>query len=223
MHYLQDIHERFGSYWKNHFNTIGINGMNEALENLLGESTATEEGKKFTIEILEIMRNRLLDYQEETGNLFNLEATPGEGCTYRFAKKDKELYPEIKCANNEAVTTKGADPYYTNSTHLPVNFTDDIFSALDLQDELQTKYTGGTVLHGYLGERINDPETAKSLVKKIIENYKLPYFTITPTFSICPKHGYLSGEHKYCPKCDEEIGYVEIADVAEELHAGELK
>ena len=205
--YLHDIKERFGSYWQNHFNTIGINGMNEALLNLLGKDITTSEGHAVAIEILDFMRDELRRFQEETGNLYNLEATPGEGCTYRFAKKDKQLYPQIVCANDKAVKENGVAPYYTNSTHLPVGFTNDIFSALDLQDDLQTKYTGGTVLHGFLGERIKDGDTAKKLVHKIIENYKLPYFTITPTFSICPKHGYLSGEHKYCPKCDEEIGY----------------
>lgn len=202
--YLAEINERFGSYWKNHFNTIGINGMNEAALNLLESDLTSVRGHKFALEIMDFMREIIANYQEESGDLYNLEATPGEGCTYRFAKKDKELHPQIVCANNQAVEEKGADPYYTNSTHLPVGFTDDIFTALDLQDELQTKYTGGTVLHGFLGERINDIELTKKLVKKIVENYKLPYFTITPTFSVCPIHGYLSGEHKYCPKCDEE-------------------
>lgn len=209
MFYLDNIKARFGSYWKNHFSTIGINGMNEAVLNLMGKDITSKEGHAFAAEILEYMREKLMDYQNETNNLYNLEATPGEGCTYRFAKKDQQLYPGIICANTEAVKTLNADPYYTNSTHLHVNYTNDIFSALDLQDDLQIKYTGGTVLHGYLGERLPDGETAKKLVKKIVENYRLPYFTITPTFSICPKHGYLSGEHKYCPKCDEEIGYQE--------------
>lgn len=205
--YLQDIKERFGSYWQNHFNTIGINGMNEAAVNLIGKNISTPEGQAFAIEVLDYMRDKMLEYQEESGILYNLEATPGEGCTYRFAKKDKELYPEIICANDAAVLENGLPPYYTNSSHLPVGFTSDIFTALDLQDNLQTKYTGGTVLHGFIGERIKDGEATKRLVRKIVNNYKLPYFTITPTFSICPKHGYLSGEHKYCPKCDEEIGY----------------
>jgi len=205
--YLHDIKERFGSYWQNHFNTIGINGMNEACLNLLGKDISTPEGHAFAAETLEFMRDKLLEFQEETGSLYNLEATPGEGCTYRFAKKDKEVYPEIICANDKAVKESSVPPYYTNSTHLPVGFTHDIFTALDLQDDLQTKYTGGTVLHGFLGERIKDGDATKKLVHKIIDNYKLPYFTITPTFSICPKHGYLAGEHKYCPKCDEEIGY----------------
>lgn len=209
MFYLENIQKRFGSYWKNHFSTIGINGMNEAVLNLMGKDISTPEGHAFAADILDFMREKLMDYQNETNSLYNLEATPGEGCTYRFAKKDQQLYPGIICANIEAVKTRGADPYYTNSTHLHVSYTNDIFSALDLQDDLQTKYTGGTVLHGYLGERLPDGATAKKLVKKIVENYRLPYFTITPTFSICPKHGYLSGEHKYCPKCDQEIGYVD--------------
>ena len=204
-HYLKDINERFGSYWKNHFNTIGILGMNEASINLLGEDITQEKGRAFSLEILDFMREKLMDYQNETDNLYNLEATPGEGTTHRFAHKDKEKYPDIIAANEKAYKENKADPFYTNSTHIPVDHTDDIFSALDLQDELQTKYTGGTVLHGFLGERVSDTETCKKLVKKIAENYKLPYYTITPTFSICPKHGYLSGEHEYCHKCDEVL------------------
>ncbi|HTW96550.1 MAG TPA: ribonucleoside triphosphate reductase [Candidatus Methylomirabilis sp.] len=212
--YLSDIRERFGKYWQNHFSTIGINGMNESLLNFMKRDIGSAEGKQFALEILDFMREKLKNYQNETNNLYNLEATPAEGTTYRFAKKDKEIYPNIIVANDEAVK-KGADPYYTNSTHLPVNFTSDIFEALELQDDLQTKYTGGTVLHGFLGQKIDDPESAKKLVKKIVYNYHLPYFTLTPTFSICPKHGYLAGEHKYCPKCDEEMGYREAA--AEEM------
>ncbi len=207
MFYLDNIKERFGTYWQNHFSTIGINGMNEACLNLMGKDISSPEGQAFAGEILDFMREKLMDFQNETNNLYNLEATPGEGCTYRFAKKDQQLYPGIICANLESVKNDGVNPYYTNSSHLHVNFTDDIFSALDLQDSLQTKYTGGTVLHGYLGERLPDGDVAKKLVKKIVENYRLPYFTITPTFSICPKHGYIPGEHKYCPKCDEELGY----------------
>jgi len=215
-HYLDNIFARFGSYWKNHFNTIGINGMNEAAINLLGQNITSPEGHDFAAEILDFMREKLMDYQNETNNLYNLEATPGEGCTYRFAKKDLEVYPEMIFANDQAVKKEGADPYYTNSSNLPVGFTDDLFSALDLQDDLQTKYTGGTVLHGYIGERINDPEATKNLVKKIVYSYKLPYFTITPTFSICPVHGYLAGEHKYCPKCDEAMGLTAVEIGAEE-------
>lgn len=209
MFYLSDIKERFGSYWQNHFSTIGINGMNEAVLNLMGKDMATPEGRAFAGEILDFMREKLMDFQNETNNLYNLEATPAEGTTYRFAKKDQEMYPGIVCANYQAVKDQGVPPYYTNSTHLHVNFTDDIFTALDLQDDLQIKYTGGTVLHGFLGERLPSGTSAKKLVRKIVENYRLPYFTITPTFSICPKHGYLSGEHKYCPRCDSEIGFQE--------------
>lgn len=202
-HYLSAIKERFDSYWQNHFNTIGINGMNESLLNFLNRDLTTQKGKSFAGEVLDFMREKLLSYQEETDNLYNLEASPAEGATYRFAKKDKELYPDIK-AGNEEDYKEGADPYYTNSSQLPVHFTDDLFEALDLQDELQTKYTGGTVLHGFIGEKINDSENCKKLVRKIAENYRLPYFTITPTFSICPIHGYINGEHEFCPKCDEE-------------------
>ncbi len=216
-YYLAEIHERFGTYWQNHFNTIGINGMNEAVRNFLKTDMSTPEGKAFAEEILDFMREKLMDYQNETNNLYNLEASPAEGATYRFAKKDKELYPDIIVANDELVRAKGVDPYYTNSTHLPVGYTDDIFAALDLQDNLQTKYTGGTVLHGFIGERIKDIESCKKLVKKICENYHLPYFTITPTFSICPKHGYLPGEHQYCPKCDQENGYSEEEKIAIEM------
>jgi len=206
-HYLENIKKRFGTYWQNHFNTIGINGMNESLLNFIQRDIASPDGKMLAEEILDFMREKLMDYQNETNNLYNLEASPAEGATYRFAKKDKELYPDIVVANQEAVTKNNADPYYTNSTHLPVGFTDDIFDALDLQESLQTKYTGGTVLHGFIGERIKDVESCKKLVKKICYKYKLPYFTITPTFSICPVHGYLDGEHKYCPKCDAENDY----------------
>lgn len=212
MYYLENIKARFGDYWRNHFSTIGINGMNEAALNLMGKDISTPEGHAFAAEILDFMREKLMDFQNETNNLYNLEATPGEGCTYRFAKKDQQIYPGIICSNTEAVQKFKADPYYTNSTHLHVSYTDDIFSALDLQDDLQTKYTGGTVLHGYLGERMSNGDAAKKLVQKIVNNYKLPYFTITPTFSICPKHGYLSGEHKYCPKCDEELGFKESVE-----------
>lgn len=206
-YWLKSVKERFGEYWKNHFNTIGLNGMNECLLNYIGKGIETKEGKELAIKVLDHMRDNLKRYQETDNDLYNLEATPAEGTTYRFAKKDLELYPDIIFANNIAVKEEGARPYYTNSTHLPVGATDDIFEALDLQDELQTKYTGGTVLHGFLGERINDPEMCKKLVRRIAENYKLPYYTITPTFSICPKHGYIAGEHFYCPKCDDEIKY----------------
>ncbi len=199
--YMDSIFQKRGSYWGNHFSTIGLIGMNEALLNFMNEKTSTKKGAKFAEEILEHMRDRMIKYQEETDNLYNLEATPGEGTAYRLALKDKKRFPQIIFANNEVVRTEDVPPYYTNSSQLPVGFTEDIFEALDLQDNLQTKYTGGTVLHGFLGERINDPSIAKELVKKITTNYALPYFTLTPTFSICPIHGYISGEHKTCPKC----------------------
>jgi ribonucleoside-triphosphate reductase len=160
------------------------------------------------------MRDKMSDFQEETGNLYNLEATPAEGTTYRFAKADKELFGKrIICANEEAYREQGADPYYTNSSQLPVGFTDDLFEALSLQDELQSLYTGGTVFHSFLGERMPSGESTKVLVKKIAENFRLPYYTITPTFSICPIHGYIPGEHEYCPYCDQEAGYNEGDEV----------
>ncbi len=204
--YLANVKDQFGEYWKNHFNTIGLLGMNEALINFIGQDITTAEGNKLANEIMEHMREKLMTFQEETDHLYNLEATPGEGTTYRFAKADKEKFADIIVANERAYQD-GAAPYYTNSSQLPVGYTDDIFEALDLQDTLQTKYTGGTVLHGFVGEKMPSAEATKKLVKKIAENYKLPYYTITPTFSICPIHGYIPGEHEYCPICDEEMGY----------------
>jgi len=198
--YLDNIFKRRGSYWGNHFSTIGLVGMNEALVNFIGEGTSTKKGIALAEEILEHMRDRMIKYQKETGNLYNLEATPAEGTSYRLAIKDKKRFPKMIFANNGAVE-KGAQPYYTNSSQLPVGYTDDLFEALELQDKLQTKYTGGTVLHGFLGERIYDIDTTKRLVKKIAENFTLPYFTLSPTFSICPAHGYIEGEHETCPKC----------------------
>ncbi len=203
--YLRDIKARNGNYWKNHFNTIGIIGMNEALLNLIGKDIASPEGQAFALEVMDFVRDKLRKFQEETGELYNLEATPAEGVTYRFAKKDKELFPEIVVSNEDKVKEVNAAPYYTNSTHLPVNFTADMFEALELQDELQSRYTGGTVFHGFLGEKLPDTESVKKLVRKIAEKFTLPYFTITPTFSVCPKHGYLAGEHEFCPKCDLEL------------------
>ncbi len=194
-YYLSGVKKIRNSYFGNHFSTVGLLGMNEALLNFLGENIASKKGRIFTVEVLNFMRDRLIKYQEETGNLYNLEATPGEGTSYRQARADKERYPDIIAAG-----TKEA-PYYTNSSQLPVNYTDDAFEALKLQDELQCKYTGGTVLHLFLGERISDIATVKNLIKKVFTNFHLPYITITPTFSICPVHGYLSGEHFFCPKC----------------------
>lgn len=208
-HYLSGVKQRFGGYWQNHFSTIGIIGMNEALLNFapVKDTIASKQGKKFVLEVMDFMRDKILNFQDKTNNLYNLEATPAEGVTRRMAKNDKEKFSDIIVANEADVQTKKASPYYTNSTQLPVNWTDDLFEALDLQDEIQSKYTGGTVLHGFLGEAMPSAEAVKKLVKKIAENYKLPHFTITPTFSICPKHGYLVGEHFFCPKCDHEIGY----------------
>ncbi len=205
-HFLREMKDQFNQYWKNHFNTIGLNGMNECLLNFMGKDIASKEGRRFAIEVLDFMKAKMLEYQEETDHLYNLEATPAEGTAYRFASLDKNLYPNIICANEEAYDN-GADPYYTNSTHLPVGYTDDIFDALDSQDPLQTRYTGGTVFHGFIGERLVDGESCKLLVKRIAENYRLPYYTVTPTFSICPIHGYLPGAHEYCPKCDAEMGF----------------
>lgn len=182
--YLRDIKARFGIYWKNHFSTIGLIGMNEACLNLLGDDIGSFRGKQFALDVMDFMRAKIVEFQKETGNNYNLEATPGEGTSYRLAKLDKEKYA-----------------YYTNSTQLPVNYTDDIFEVLDHQDDLQTKYTGGTVVHIYAGERIQSTETMKNLVKKICNNYHLPYFTFSPTFSICPNHGYVAGEHFTCPDC----------------------
>jgi len=193
--YLSGVKQSRGKYYANHFSTIGLVGMNEALLNFMGENIATKRGKKFALEVLDFMRERLVKYQKETGNIYNLEATPAESTAYRLAQKDKERYPDIITAGTKKVS------YYTNSTQLPVNYTDDIFEALKLQDECQCKYSGGTVLHLFLGERVSDIQTVKSLIKKIFENFKLPYITFTPTFSICPSHGYLEGEHFYCPKC----------------------
>ena len=199
--YLEAMKKRRGQYWANHFSTIGLVGMNEALLNLIKKDITTREGQKLAERVLEHMRKRIIGYQKETDNLYNLEATPAEGTAYRLARLDMEKYPKIIFANSEAVENRKAKPYYTNSSQLPVSFTEDIFEALDIQDKLQTKYTGGTVLHGFLGERINGIETTKKLVRKIAENYALPYFTISPTFSICPVHGYIEGEHYICPKC----------------------
>ena len=187
---------RYLGHLNNHFSTIGLVGMNEALLNFMEKDIGSEEGRRFAVEILDFMRKKLERYQEETGHIYNLEATPAEGTSYRLARIDREKYPDIITAGRD-------EPYYTNSTQLPVKYTDDIFEALDLQDELQTLYTGGTVLHGFLGEALDNAETCKLLVKRIAENYRLPYYTISPTFSICKTHGYISGEHFKCPKCGE--------------------
>jgi len=196
-HYLRNIKMRTGSYWYNHFSTIGIVGMNEALLNFMGKDITTPEGQEFAIEIMNFLRDIMVEFQKETGNFYNLEATPAEGASYRLAKQDKERYPDIITAGNDIC-------YYTNSTQLPVGFTDDIFECLDLQDEIQSLYTGGTVQHLYLGESISDVNVCKNLIRRIFENYKMPYISITPTFSICNTHGYISGEHFTCPECGQE-------------------
>ena len=199
-HYLSDIKGKTGRYWANHFGTIGIVGMNEAVQNLLNKNLGAPEAISFAQKVLGFMRDILIDAQEKTGNLYNLEATPAESAAYRLARLDKERYPNIITAGRDV-------PYYTNSSHLPVGYSDDIFEVIELQDELQSLYTGGTVQHLYLGESIEDFRIAKRLVKRIFERYKLPYLSLTPTFSVCPNHGYLRGEHVCCPACgvDAEI------------------
>ncbi len=195
--YLRDVKERFGEYLKNHFSTIGLVGMNEACLNLLGEPIHTEEGRRFTLRVLDFMREVLLEFQKETGNNYNLEATPAESAGYRLARIDKERYPRIITAGKE-------EPFYTNSTQLPVDYTDDPFLALQLQEEFQVRYTGGTVLHFFVGERIEDPQALESFVRKVCQTSRIPYFTITPTFSVCPEHGYIKGEAHTCPICGRE-------------------
>ena len=188
---------RYLGHLNNHFSTIGIVGMNECALNFLGQDISTEEGQSFAEEILDYMRRHLSDLQEDTGDLFNLEATPAESTSYRLAKHDKEQYPDI-------ITSGDKEPFYTNSTQLPVDYTTDVFEALDHQDRLQTKYTGGTVFHAFLGEAVSDWKACRSMVQTIARNYHLPYFTISPTFSICPQHGYIAGEHFTCPRCGGE-------------------
>ena len=195
VHYLEGVKKIRGSYWGNHFSTIGLIGTNEALLNFIGKDIASKEGLKLAVEIMDFMRERLVRYQEETGNFYNLEATPAEGTAYSLARLDKERYPDIITAGTSD------NSYYTNSTQLPVNYTDDLFEALRLQDPLQSRYTGGTVFHAFLGEKVSDWRVVPSLIQKVFSNFTLPYFSLTPTFSICPVHGYLPGEHFTCPKC----------------------
>ena len=197
-HYLRHVRAQHGQYWYNHFNTIGLVGMNEALLNFMGEDIASPEGQAFSLEIMHYLRDVLVDIQKETGHFYNLEATPAEGTAYRLAQLDKKKYPDIRTAGGEV-------PYYSNSTQLPVGYTDDLFEVFELQDTLQSLYTGGTVLHLYFGEKIEDIEACKRLIKKVFTRYKLPYISITPTFSICNTHGYLTGEQFYCPECGEEM------------------
>jgi len=193
--YLSEVKTARNEYFANHFSTIGITGMNEALLNFIGEDLTTKKGQAFALDIMDHMRKELVKIQTETGNIYNLEATPAESTSYRLAQRDRELYPDIICAGTKKT------PYYTNSSQLPVDYTNDVFEALGLQDELQCKYNGGTVMHMFLGEQISDIQNVKSLIKKVFENFKLPYITFSPTFSICPTHGYLEGEHFECPKC----------------------
>jgi ribonucleoside-triphosphate reductase len=196
-YYLSGVYELTGQYWGNHFATIGLIGMHEACVNLLGEGIDTPAGREFAIKVLKFMREELLEYQKETNNLYNLEATPGEGTSYRLARIDKSKYPNI-------YTSGDTEPFYTNSTQLPVDYSADPFEVLEHQDELQSLYTGGTVLHIFLGEALEDIEMVKEAVKLITNNYRLPYFTLTPTFSICPEHGYLRGNYEKCPTCGKE-------------------
>ncbi|MBY0445369.1 MAG: ribonucleoside triphosphate reductase, partial [Burkholderiales bacterium] len=193
--------KRYLGTLRNHFSTLGVNGINEMIRNFSDDqdNISSEAGYALAIRLLDHIRAKMTEIQEETGHLYNLEATPAEGTTYRFAKEDKKFYPDIL----QAGTVE--QPFYTNSSQLPVGFTDDPFEALGRQQELQRKYTGGTVLHLYMNEAISSPAACKALVKKALTNYRLPYITITPTFSICPKHGYLSGHHEFCPKCDGEL------------------
>jgi ribonucleoside-triphosphate reductase (formate) len=201
--YLRHLREKNGKYWNNHFSTIGLVGMNECCLNFLGAAITDRSGYQFAHRVMNFMRKTLARFQDETGNNYNLEATPAEGTTYRLARIDKTIYPDIITANESAVKD-GAKPYYSNSTQLPVNYTDDLFEALDLQDSLQIKYTGGTVFHAFIGESKLDVEGVKSVLKMVTQNYRLPYFTLSPTFSICPDHGYMYGEHTVCPKCKAE-------------------
>ncbi|MDD3643340.1 MAG: ribonucleoside triphosphate reductase [Candidatus Krumholzibacteria bacterium] len=216
--YLRGVREGHGCYWFNHFSTIGLVGLNEACVNLLGATIGEPEGAAFAARVLDFMRGKLVVFQEETGNFYNLEATPAEGTAYRLARIDREKFPGIRFANEREVA-RGAEPFYTNSSQLPVNYSDDVFEVLDLQDDLQTRYTGGTVLHIYLGEAAADPSAVKRFVKTVCERYRLPYFTISPTFSVCPEHGYLRGEQRRCDTCGAEtevysrvVGYLRPVD-----------
>lgn len=208
-YYLNNVKRDFGKYWANHFSTIGLIGMNEASLNFLGKSIGDPEAKNWVIKVITFMRDIIRDFQEETGNLYNLEATPAEGASYRLAKKDREQFGDRIITSGD-----GEVPYYTNSVHLPVYEEHDIFEVLEHQDDLQTLFTGGTVVHLFLGEAIHDFKMCRELVKKIVSNYRLPYFTLTPTFSICPVHGYLDGGHSFCPKnhTETELSHYGIRD-----------
>jgi ribonucleoside-triphosphate reductase len=201
--YLREIKQGSDAFWKNHFSTVGLIGMNEACLNFINKDIGSTEGQAFALRIMDYLRDLLSTAQDETGEIFNLEATPAEGTSFRLAMLDKKRFDDIQCAN-EVEFSEGAAPFYTNSTQLPVNYTDDLFETLQLQDQLQAKYTGGTVLHIFLGEQLSDIEAVKTLIRKISANYRLPYFTLTPTFSVCPSHGYLQGEQQRCGQCDQE-------------------
>jgi ribonucleoside-triphosphate reductase len=216
--YLGGVNEQHGKYWRNHFSTIGIVGLNEAILNLFGVSIASLDGTDFAVEVLTFMRKKLVEFQKETDHMYNLEATPAEGTSYRLARIDKRNYRDIIVANEKNVKT-GAEPFYTNSSQLPVDFEGDLFEALEHQDRLQTLYTGGTVFHIFLGEKLHSWKAAAELIRKVSWSSHLPYFTLTPTFSICPKHGYVSGEHKECPTCGAKcevysrvVGYLRPVD-----------
>jgi ribonucleoside-triphosphate reductase (formate) len=193
--------KRYLGTLRNHFSTLGVNGINEMIRNFTGDvhDITTERGASLAVRLLDHIRARMLEFQDQTGNMYNLEATPAEGTTYRFAKEDRKRYPDILQAGTPDM------PYYTNSSQLPVGFTDDPFEALERQEELQRKYTGGTVLHLYMTEPVSSPNACRTLVKRALSRFRLPYITVSPTFSICPKHGYLSGSHEFCPKCDADI------------------
>jgi len=217
-HYLRGVKAQHGKYWRNHFSTIGIIGLNEAILNLFGVNIGSLEGMDFAIRVLSFMRNKLIDFQKETESMFNLEATPAEGTSYRLARIDKKKHPDIIVANEKNVAA-GAAPFYTNSSQLPVDYEVDLFEALEHQDKLQTLYTGGTVFHIFLGERIHSWKAAAELIRKVSWGSRLPYFTLTPTFSICPTHGYMVGEHKQCPTCEDKcevysrvVGYLRPVD-----------
>ena len=217
--YLHNVKDGYGKFWKNHFSTIGLVGINEAVVNLLGANIATAEGKDFAVKTLSFMRETLTDFQTETGNIYNLEATPAEGTSYRLARIDKKKHQDIVFANQRQVLAQHAEPFYTNSSQLPVDYDGDLFEALEHQESLQTLYTGGTVFHIFLGERLHSWQSAAELIKKVSWNSRLPYFTLTPTFSVCPTHGYTAGEHKQCPICgincevySRVVGYLRPVD-----------
>jgi ribonucleoside-triphosphate reductase (formate) len=217
--YLRNIKAAHNAYWKNHFSTIGLVGINESIVNLIGQNIASKDGLEFAVKTLTHMRKRLMNFQDETGDIYNLEATPAEGTSYRLARIDRRKHPNIIFANQRQVQTQHAEPFYTNSSQLPVDFDGDLFDALEHQENLQTLYTGGTVFHIFMGERLHSWKSAAELIKKVSSNSRLPYFTLTPTFSICPNHGYTSGEHKQCPVCNaicevysRVVGYLRPVD-----------